>query len=151
MGTYKKNSSWAWWVLCGQIDSELTINSQCTHWVNTPLPPLASMLLANSNKAPRFKSTPFKFDSFFDNVEELASCAGLSVKDTICWARRYAGNESESWQYVPCLEEGNIPNHFETFRKEVRQKYPSLSEDQRFTSADIDQPVDHTSQISNMT
>ena len=38
MDTFKKNSSWAWWVLCGQIDSELTMNSQCTHWVNTPLP-----------------------------------------------------------------------------------------------------------------
>lgn len=136
--------------------SSLTDSEHPTPTSTPTLPPVvmagnASMPLANSNKAPRFKSTPFEFDSFFDDVEELASRAGLSVKDTIRWARCYAGSESESWQYVPCLEEGNIPDHFETFRKEVRQKYPSLSEDRRFTSADIDRLVDHTSQISNMT
>ena len=39
-GTFKKNPPCAQWVLGGRIVSEITMNSQCTPWVNTPLPPV---------------------------------------------------------------------------------------------------------------
>ena len=39
-GTFIKNSPCTQGVLGGQIDSEITMNSQCTPWVNTPLPPV---------------------------------------------------------------------------------------------------------------
>ena len=42
MGTFKKNPPCAQGVLGGQIDSEITMNSQCTPWINTPLPPVTS-------------------------------------------------------------------------------------------------------------
>ena len=40
MGTFKKYSACTQWVLGGQIVSELTMNSSCTHWVNAPSPPV---------------------------------------------------------------------------------------------------------------
>ena len=40
MGTFQKYSACAQWVLGGQIASELTMNSPCTHWVNAPSPPV---------------------------------------------------------------------------------------------------------------
>ena len=48
MGTFQKYSACAQWVLGGQIASELTMNSPCTHWVNTPLPPVAIVSLRSS-------------------------------------------------------------------------------------------------------
>ena len=44
-GTFKKNPPCAQWVLGGQIDSEITMNSQCTPWVNTPLPPVSAAMI----------------------------------------------------------------------------------------------------------
>ena len=41
MGTFQKYSACAQWVLGGQIASELTMNSPCTHWVNAPSPPVS--------------------------------------------------------------------------------------------------------------
>ena len=44
MGTFQKYSACAQWVLGGQIASELTMNSPCTHWVNAPSPPVSGTL-----------------------------------------------------------------------------------------------------------
>jgi hypothetical protein len=41
VGTFQKNSPLICWVTTGQIVSRLTKNSQWTHWVNSPLPPVA--------------------------------------------------------------------------------------------------------------
>ena len=38
------NSACTWWVLAGQIVSELSINSTQTHWVNAPSPPVLTQL-----------------------------------------------------------------------------------------------------------
>jgi hypothetical protein len=37
----------------GRIDSELTMNSQCTHWVNAPSPPVSTVVL-NPKELERF-------------------------------------------------------------------------------------------------
>ena len=40
VGTFWKNSPHTCWVTTGWIASKLTTNSQCTHWVNDPSPPV---------------------------------------------------------------------------------------------------------------
>ena len=43
MGTFWKCPPFTSWVWAGQIVSEPTMNSQCTHWVYCPLPPVSSL------------------------------------------------------------------------------------------------------------
>ena len=38
--TFQKNSPHTRWVMTGRIASKLTTNSQCTHWVSVPSPPV---------------------------------------------------------------------------------------------------------------
>ena len=40
--SFKKYPPWAWWVMGGQIVSELTMNSPWACRVNTPSPPVTS-------------------------------------------------------------------------------------------------------------
>ena len=40
VGTFSKNSPHTRWITTGRIVSKLTMNSQCTHWVSDPLPPV---------------------------------------------------------------------------------------------------------------
>ena len=40
MGPFEKYLACTQWVLGGQIASEITMNSPCTHWVNAPSPPV---------------------------------------------------------------------------------------------------------------
>ena len=53
MGTFQKYSACAQWVLGGQIASELTMNSPCTHWVNAPLPPVLAQCIRISSDVVR--------------------------------------------------------------------------------------------------
>jgi hypothetical protein len=99
---------------------------------------------------PKFGTTDAEFEEFFNNVEEYGRRAGLGVKDTIKWARRYAKSEADSWQYVPCLENDKVPAQFSTFREEVRKCYPQLSRDQRFMNSDLGKLVGATSDRTSM-
>ena len=50
--SFKKYPPWAWWVMGGQIVSELTINSPWACRVHTPLPPVPTSLLPVPPPAP---------------------------------------------------------------------------------------------------
>ena len=109
------------------------------------------MPMAHSRKAPRFSSDPSGFDEFFDDVTELASRANLSAADTIKWARRYTGIEGDAWQYVPCLTSPANPNPtFAQFQSDVRDCYPHLSGNRRYTSHDLETLLQRTSNFRDM-
>ena len=111
-----------------------------------------NMPMTNSRDAPRFSPGASGFDSFFDDVTELATRANLSAADTIKWAIRYAGLEADSWRCVPCFAEGcETPATFAEFREEVLQCYPDLSSSRRYTHHDLQQLVDRTRNSTQMT
>ena len=92
------------------------------------------MPVSTSQCAPRFSSHPSGFDSFFDDVAELAKRAQLSEKDAITWACRYAGLDSDCWKSLPCLKADRAASlTLDEFKKEVLGCYPHLSEDRRYT------------------
>ena len=103
------------------------------------------MPLSTSQAAPRFSQNPSGFDSFFDDVAELAKRAQLPDKDAITWACRYAGSERDCWECLPCLKADRpTPPTFDEFKKEVLGCYPHLSEDIRYTYRDLKHLVSRT-------
>jgi hypothetical protein len=99
-----------------------------------------------SREAPRFSDDASGFDTFFDDVEELAgpSKANLSDADTIKWAVRYAGSEADSWKCVPCY--GRPATTFAQFKSEVLKCYPQLSADRRHTFSDLTRLTERVSE-----
>lgn len=108
------------------------------------------MPMPRCREAPQFGQSASEFNFFFEDVEELAQRASLDVAKTIKWACRYAGAESESWQYVPCLQNHQVPTSFSVFRREVMEQYPHLSEDDRYTIDDLEKLVQQTARFLNM-
>jgi len=56
------------------------------------------MPLAQTSKAPRFSLDPIGFKLFFDLVEELAGCTGISDPDAIKWAIHYHWGQGPVYQ-----------------------------------------------------
>ena len=79
------------------------------------------------------------FEEFFDNVAELAARAKLDNVAKITWAIRYAGEESECWENVPCRAKGPnaMPATLDEFKEEVRQRYPHLLNNRRYSIVDL--------------
>ena len=104
----------------------------------------------NSREAPRFSDDVTGFDSFFDEVEELAgpARANLSEADKIKWAVRYAGSEAESWKCLECY--GKAATTFATFRTQVLTCYPQLSADRRYTHSNLTRLLDRFSDLQDM-
>ena len=120
------------------------------HSTPTCQPPVSSLMakkdmpMANSREAPNFIADPSGFDTFFEDVEELAKRADLPNSEKIHWACRYAGSESDSWRRVPCLNrEGHNPT-FDEFKKQVLKGYPQLSHEDRYTIRDLQRLTDQT-------
>ena len=110
------------------------------------------MPMCNSREAPRFSPDPSGFDSFFEDVEELATRAALNDADKIKWAIRYAGSEADSWRHVPCLATGVAATAtFQQFKTEVTQNYPQLTTDRRHTYQDLERLVNRTRDFTDMT
>jgi hypothetical protein len=110
------------------------------------------MPMPSRREAPRFSSATLSdFNIFFSDVSELAKRSNLEAADTIRWALRYAGSESESWQHVPCLAAGcATPPTFDEFKREVLQYYPHLSEVRRYTLRNLEQLVSRTQSSVSM-
>ena len=104
----------------------------------------------NSREAPRFSDDVTGFDSFFNEVKELAgpTRANLSEADKIRWAIRYAGSEAESWKCLECY--GKTTTTFATFRTQVLTCYPQLSADHRYTHNDLNRLLDQFSDLHEM-
>ena len=108
--------------------------------------------MIHSGKAPRFSADPSGFENFFNDVRELARRANVtSPAEMIKWSCRYAGNEGDSWEYVPCMLDviANPPS-FEQFIDNVRKCYPHLNGNRRFTIHDLDLLVHRTAALREM-
>lgn len=107
------------------------------------------MPLPLTGKAPRFSADPIGFRLFFDSVQELAVRAGISDRDAIEWAIRYAGSHGLGWDRVPAAR--SPTRTFGSFRADVLKTYPGLNDDSRFTLHDLDALVDRTSRLNHLT
>ena len=109
------------------------------------------MPMANSHDAPRFSSDPSGFDIFFEDVAELAERAELNDAAAIKWACRYAGSESDSWRYLPCMAQGREPRPtLADFKTEVLTCYPHISVSRRYTYDDLDRLIKRTQTSRDM-
>ena len=104
------------------------------------------MPLSRTRDAPKFMDDPRGFDEFFDNVAELAARAKLDDAAEITWAIRYAGEESECWENVPCRTKGPdaTPATLDEFKEEVRQRYPHLLNNRRYSIVDLTKLLERT-------
>ena len=66
------------------------------------------------------------------------------------WSIRYAGAESDSWEYLPCTKGGKYPDDFKTFKMEVKAKYPQLDEARRHTLADLEAIIEKMAQTTKL-
>ena len=109
------------------------------------------MPMTYSSKAPGFIRDPHGFDSFFENVNELGRHCGLTEAEKITWAIRYAGAEGDSWKGVPCLapDTAAVPT-LDVFREEVRECYPELDANRRYTRRDVEALVERTQEFREM-
>ena len=74
VGTFQKNSPHTCWVMTGQIASKLTTNSQCTHWVSDPLPPVTAGLMSDKGEAlggnrPGFRTPRIRYSFVIGHTE----------------------------------------------------------------------------------
>ncbi len=109
------------------------------------------MPMAHSRDAPRFSAEASDFDAYFEDVEELATRAGLTAADTIRWAIRYASPWSDAWKHVPCLAATALnPPTFAEFKADVLQYYPDLNDDRRYTSRDLERLLERSQDYQDM-
>ena len=109
------------------------------------------MPLANSREAPKFTADASGFDAFFEDVEELATRAGLSPADTIKWMIRYASPESDAWKHVPCLSpDAPDPPTAAEFKADVLSFYPHLSDNRRYTTRDLERVLERVQGYRDM-
>ena len=147
----------------GSLDEEDLVSRLLTHPTHppdtqspprTPTPVMTStvnMPMANSREAPRFASDSSSFDTFFEDVEELATRSKLEDSAKIKWAIRYAGAESEPWKSLPCMIADRAAPTFAQFKSEVLLCYPHLSDNRRYTNSDFDRLLERTRSYQEMT
>jgi hypothetical protein len=109
-----------------------------------PSPPLVVMAAPkfymptiSSSDSPKFVVTPQGFKTFFFDVKNLASRAGLNAEDTIEWACLYAGEEGARWESLECMKDPANPPTLKDFKDAVFARYPSLANDQRYSMDDL--------------
>ena len=98
-------------------------------------PVTASKMPSRSHhSAPKFDSKPASLSPFLDEVEQLAESCGLSSKQTIEWAVRYAPNdERELWQ----MQDAVGSEDWEQFKKEIFELYPGSTGERKYSIANL--------------
>lgn len=97
-------------------------------------PPVSKMPSRSHHSAPKFDSKPASLSPFLDEVEQLGQSCGLSSKQTIEWAVRYAPNdERELWQ----MQEAVATEDWEQFKKEIFELYPGSTGERKYSIANL--------------
>ena len=111
------------------------------------------MPMAKCRDAPTFSADASGFETFFEDVEELAVRANINDAEKIRWATRYAGDKAKAWKYVDCIANTTDANPatFAQFKKEVLLCYPHISSTRRHTIGDLERLVSSTREIRGMT
>ena len=99
----------------------------------------------NHHSAPKFDGKPASLSPFLDEVEQLGEVSGLSPKQQIDWAIRYAPNEErELWQ----MQEAVGTDDWEQFKKELFELYPSSSGERKYSIANLQTLIDRHAKIN---
>ena len=87
--------------------------------------PVSKMPTRNHHAAPKFDGKPASLSPFLDEVEQLAEGCGLSPKQHIEWAVRYApSDERELWQ----LQSAIGTNDWDKFKQENVKNYSNYTQ-----------------------
>ena len=83
VGTFQKNPPHTCWVTTRQIVSGLTKNSQWTHWVNSPLPPVLDGMLAVKIVEGSFTTELFKnfIEGLLDHMNPFPGPNSVIIMD----------------------------------------------------------------------
>jgi hypothetical protein len=101
----------------------------------------------NDPSAPRFDSSPKCLQPFFDEVEYLATEAGLHDTDKIQQSLHYASTDDvELWNLLTESRQ----SMFSVFHTAVLQIYPGSDDDRRYSTADLQQFI-HNQQKQTIT
>ena len=104
--------------------------------------PVSKMPTRNHHSAPKFDGKPASLSPFLDEVEQLAEGCGLSLKQHIEWAIRYAPNdERELWQ----LQTAVGTEDWELFKKELFELYPGSTGERKYSIANLQYLVEKQS------
>jgi hypothetical protein len=96
--------------------------------------PVSKMLSRSHHSAPKFDSKPASLSPFLDEVEQLAESCGLTPKQTIEWAVRYASNdERELWQ----MQESVGTEDWAQFKKEIFELYSGSTGERKYLIANL--------------
>src|SRR5712664_1694824 len=96
--------------------------------------PVSKMPSRSHHSAPKFDSKPASLSPFLDEVEQLGESCGLTAKQTIEWAVRYAPNdERELWQ----MQEAVGTEDWDQFKKEIFELYPGSTGERKYSIANL--------------
>ena len=88
----------------------------------------------NHHSAPRFDGKPASLWSFLDEVEQLAKICGITGKQTISAAIRYAPvEEYELWK----MQDSVGTDNWEQFKEELFDLYPGSTGERRYSVANL--------------
>ena len=94
----------------------------------------AKMPTRNHHSAPKFDSKPASLSPFLDEVEQLAESCGLTGKQKIEWAVRYAPNdERELWQ----MQDVVGSDDWKQFKSELFELYPGSTGERKYSIANL--------------
>ena len=94
----------------------------------------AKMPTRNHHSAPKFDSKPASLSPFLDEVEQLAESCGLTGKQKIEWAVRYAPNdERELWQ----MQDAVGSDDWKQFKTELFELYPGSTGERKYSIANL--------------
>ena len=98
------------------------------------LAPVAKMPTRNHHSAPKFDSKPASLSPFLDEVEQLFKSCGLTGRQKIEWAIRYAPNkERELWE----MQESVGMDNWAEFKKELFELYPGSTGERKYLIANL--------------
>lgn len=101
--------------------------------------PVVKMPTRNHHSAPKFDGKAASLSPFLDEVEQLGEACGLSPKQIIEWAIRYAPNEErELWE----MQESVGTEEWKKFKKELFELYPGSTGERKYSIANLQTLID---------
>jgi hypothetical protein len=101
---------------------------------DAPVATVIKMPSRSHHAAPKFDGKPASLSPFLDEVEQLAEVCGITSKQQIEWAIRYApSDERELWE----MQEAVGTNDWDKFKKELCELYPGSTGERKYSIANL--------------
>jgi gag-polyprotein putative aspartyl protease len=110
-----------------------------------PAAPTAKMPTRSHHSAPQFDNKPSSLSPFLDEVEQLADSCGLTPKQKIEWAVRYAPNEErELWD----MQDSVGTDDWNKFKTELFELYPGSSGERKYSIANLQSLIERQALVN---